>query len=389
MNILFISHSADLTGAPLALYKISRELHTKYGVNSKFIIRNGGILESKFSKIGKVIVLLNKPTNIFTFILFFLTKTQLGRKLIYKTIVRRKIKARDIDNVDLVINNTSTNGELLKLLQLPEQIPVITRVAELESMINKQAGKNSIKQTIKYSNIFIAVSESVKNNLINNYNINENSIHVIPSFIYPKQITEMANSVEADSLRKKFNIDKRTLVVGSSGSPGLIKGTDLFIQTVKMLHKHGIGKKYLFLWVGGNKSNKWFKQLLKLRNLNIIAIPYTENPYVYFNLFDIFILFSREDSFPNVCMENAYLGKPIICFNESGGAKELVNKGCGITLDKVDINEVIRSITLLQQNKELLYKLGNKGTEIIKAGYTQSQIPGKIHKLIQETLKNN
>jgi L-malate glycosyltransferase len=56
--------------------------------------------------------------------------------------------------------------------------------------------------------------------------------------------------------------------------------------------------------------------------------------YDYLNLADGFVLTSREDPFPLVMIEAAWLGKPIVAFN-SGGVSEFVQPGMGTVVNSM------------------------------------------------------
>ena len=80
-----------------------------------------------------------------------------------------------------------------------------------------------------------------------------------------------------------------------------------------------------FLWVGGDMTNLHSAQILhdaaKLRLGDYFKVLGTvPNPLDFFAAFDVFVLLSREDPFPLVCLEAASLGKPFVCFDNAGGA---------------------------------------------------------------------
>lgn len=71
-----------------------------------------------------------------------------------------------------------------------------------------------------------------------------------------------------------------------------------------------------------------------------------EQYYQYLMLADGLLMPSREDSFPLVMLEAAYLGKPIVSFN-SGGVSELVSREKGVVVDSwnaIDLVEAMKKI---------------------------------------------
>src|ERR1700739_2111638 len=134
---------------------------------------------------------------------------------------------------------------------------------------------------------------------------------------------------KVNKLRKELNIPDGYSVVTMSGQQTEIKGTDIFIDVAKKLQN----KPYYFLWLGALPNTgyglflKKFIEYNKLNNIKLVYPPRGDY-YNYLDLADIFFLSSREDSFPLVMLEAAYLSKYIISLN-SGGVKEFVNNDYG------------------------------------------------------------
>jgi glycosyltransferase involved in cell wall biosynthesis len=60
-------------------------------------------------------------------------------------------------------------------------------------------------------------------------------------------------------------------------------------------------------------------------------------PADYMAAADVFVLTSREDPYPLVCLEAAALEKPIVCFEGGGGTPEFVEADCGFVVPYLDI----------------------------------------------------
>jgi hypothetical protein len=86
------------------------------------------------------------------------------------------------------------------------------------------------------------------------------------------------------------------------------KNYKLFVTTAEIF------PEYNFLWIGGSENQTHIFSNKK----NIYHIPYTENPYAYYNnIVDYFILFSTFDPCPFVVLENIIFSTPIITFKEN------------------------------------------------------------------------
>lgn len=137
------------------------------------------------------------------------------------------------------------------------------------------------------------------------------------------------------TIKEKHKIPPSAFVIVMSGQRIERKGFDLFVETAirsKNTNDH-------FLWLGASKNSGYefyLEQRIKdnaLTNITILAPPQHEY-YDHLNLADLFFLSSREDPFPLVMLEAAYLGKPILTYN-SGGSNEFVSSELGIVLDEI------------------------------------------------------
>lgn len=135
------------------------------------------------------------------------------------------------------------------------------------------------------------------------------------------------------SLREKLNIPASAFIIVMSGQRIERKGFDLFVETAL----RSLNEPYHFLWLGSSKHSGYeffLENLIKEKKSNNITLlsPSQNDYYHYLDLADLFFLSSREDPFPLVMLEAAYLGKPILAFN-SGGSAEFVTSEIGTILN--------------------------------------------------------
>src|SRR5690606_10497838 len=111
------------------------------------------------------------------------------------------------------------------------------------------------------------------------------------------------------------------------------KGYDVFIQVARYIKKQRPELDIQFTWVGSiSKTNRIIieEDLLKLGLKETVSfVEELSNPYNVYNSFDVFLMCSREDPFPLVCIEMGMLLKPIICFEKATGTAEIISKGGG------------------------------------------------------------
>jgi len=360
-KILFISHEASRSGAPLALLYLLRWIkdHTTYEFT--LLLMNDGPLKEDFSAVCKVIQ-------------GWRGKSGLHRKMMALA-------------PDLVFANTIASGKLLDRMA-PFHCPVITYVHELEYAI---ALLNTyFLSAVKHSDQFIAVSNSVRDNLVNNHGVTEKHIDVVyPIFREPKP---SSSPTEARLKILGLNgISSDALVVGSVGAVEFRKGPDLFVQLAKSLRDSSPHLGVHFIWVGGFPDKDLHLSVIEsVRDAGLDTqvhfVGSQADPSDYFAAFDLFVLTSREDPFPAVCLEAAALSKPIVCFNRGTGITEFVQKGCGRSVNYLDVQALSQASQELLEDKVLRQTMGTKARQLAFADHTPEVIYPQIVRIVEDAL---
>jgi|SRR5690554_480427 len=318
MKIIFINHSCGRTGAPLVLlYFIQwlKESHPE--IHFDILSLSGGPLEKDFDMLTRNHFKPFKKKILLRRILRFVLRKLNFLKLNKNDIYNYQLKNLSKREYDIIYQNTvvglETSSELKRLYKKSK---LILHLHELEETIshfspNFYELKNSIDFTI-------CASDKVRCNLINNYKINKNNC----STVY-----EFSNIEQYEKLPKELKEDK--IVIVGAGYVSLRKGVDLFLQTIKILEDLEESLILEFQWLGemNSKESLYYEDLLEELNIRsqVSFIGQLENPIPFYNKADIFLMTSREDPFPLVCIEAANSGLPIFCFNNTTGTQEIIN----------------------------------------------------------------
>ena len=357
-EILFISHDASRTGAPIVFLHFLRWFKQNTDIPFRIILKKGGELESEFSELAPTLVFEQKLKNgIYD---------RIKRRLIPHDPALRLKKWLGDFNIGLIYSNTATNGNLLELLSFLD-CPVISHIHELEYVI-QYFGLESFGKTQKHTTHYIACAEAVKDNLITNHKIPSIDITVIHEFI-PIISTEFNSRDKPKKiLYGELKLQNNVFIVGASGTTDWRKGVDLFIQLAYTVKRKDKDAEIQFVWVGGQcEGIQHFaleQDILKAGLTNIVHfIGSKPNPLDYFSGFSLFALMSREDPYPLVCLEAASLGKPIICFDQGGGEPEFVEDDCGFVVPYLNLDAMADKILELYQDKHLCLQLGQNAAK--------------------------
>jgi glycosyltransferase involved in cell wall biosynthesis len=351
-KILFISHDDFRAGASIVLLQFLKWLKTNSNVAFELLIKDTyGDLIADFRALAQVIAWRRTPDE------------EPQPRHVEATIAHLRR-----ENIKLIYSNTFTNGGVLAALS-ELHCPVISHVHELEFWIKNKTEPGNNEQVKKHTTHYIAVSDAVRQHLIADQEIASDRISLIYEFL-PTEQQSVQRRLE-DEVRQELHLPDDALIVGGCGTIDWRKGVDLFIPLAKAVQNQ-FGKAVHFVWVGGDtKSTEFARIQHDIRHAGLAEyvhfIGVKPNPLDYFVVFDLLVLLSREDPFPLVVLEAASMGKPTICFDKSGGAKEFIANDCGYVVPYLDIQAMAAKVVDLLNSVELRHGLGRNALHKVRA----------------------
>jgi len=335
----------------------------------------------EFEKISTCYVWHKK--NALTSVIKELIFSQTGGKLKSNAYRRKLLNSVQRGKYALVYVNSVQATDVLMELTESTNIPVILHVHELEVMIKSVTDPLTFANSLKKTSAAIAVSEMVKQNLIQQHHIARDKVQLVHEFI-PDEVKITKSKAE---IRNELGIEPNAFVVISSGTIDLRKGIDLFVQVAKRVNET---EDVNFIWIGANlKSYEYFLIQQDIRKLKIKdkinIIESVTNPYDYYAAADLFLMTSREDPFPLVCLEAGKLGRPIVCFDDAIGSTEFIDDITGKVVPYLDTDAMVNAILDFKNDKS---RLKNSGIEIMKRvkKYNAADAAKKIIEIIDSVV---
>ena len=373
-KILFISHQASLTGAPLVMLYFMEWLvqHHPASYEIGILHLSGGELEERFNKITK-----------------YQFKIQATQTSIFSKVARKVLPTKVLPNLPnptetvinqiadigfdiLYANTASTLKTAIQIkLQDPGKVKIIAHLHEMQASL-----RNSIRNpdlVVPHLDKIIAVAEVVKNSIQSEWKLENNQVEVVYEFSKIK-----INSAQVSKENKIFT-------VGASGTAGWRKGHDLFVQVANYMNVFYPEVKVNFQWVGKIESKELIiveEDLKKLNLSNVNFVGLQSNPHKFFQNFDVFLMTSKEDPFPLVCIEVGMMGKPIICFDKATGTQEVIKRGGGKIVPYLDIHKMGDAVIDYYNDRELLNKDGKEAITIFSEFTPEIRCP-RIYEIIQ------
>lgn len=202
--------------------------------------------------------------------------------------------------------------------------------------------------------------------------------------IAPKDITIVNHGVserfgisisknEKDQLKTKFNIPKNKIIVGFVGRLTVDKGCDILFNAIKNLSESILSQSH-FVFVGSTKDSpdyQWLQQNLEQENINsYCTIVDFQDPKPFYDIFDIFVLPSRFESFPLVVLE-AMMSECATVRSQVEGALEQISHGVnGMLFPNEDDGALSTILQKLILDDAFRTEIANKGKSKALKEYT-------------------
>ena len=172
-----------------------------------------------------------------------------------------------------------------------------------------------------------------------------------------------------------------TITLVTVGRMVYLKGYDLAVDAGEILHKNGIGFKWIFVGDGPERSAIEEGIIRKgLSNL-FMLVGMKTNPYSYINSADIYVQTSRFEGFGITIGEAKVLNKPIVSTDFEVVYDQLINQENGLIVEK-NGNSIAEGIMLLLKDEELKRRIVSNLS--IEQNSTMRTEVAKIEKLFDE-----
>jgi glycosyltransferase involved in cell wall biosynthesis len=360
-KILFVNHDESRSGAQRIVLEVGKEMKKHFNV--VLVSLDKGSMHDEFINSFKNIIY---PRDI----LKSFDDSEKARRILLR------------EKPDLVyVNSIVSYNYAIEAKKLG--IPVVLHVHELKWYFDKTFSDSEKADFKNFADIFIAVSEPVRNLLVNDYGCDDKQVVLINAFVNSVDILAKSFAKSLVEINQEINKNEGEIVIVNIGCFDKRKGNDIFVDCFKILENLYPGK-FKFIWIGGpDKENVSYFENVKGLNKNLILLGEKENPFPYLRAADMFLLSSREDPFPLVALESMVLSKPIFAFKGTGGIPEVISN-CGVVAD-LNAKSMANFIGEYLEKRNEIDGLGIKARKMQRENYDYKILIPKIKKLIDKT----
>jgi glycosyltransferase involved in cell wall biosynthesis len=385
-GVLFVHYAATRNGAPIALLHFLRWLKKNGNRPFSIVLCEGGELVTEFAAVGKTEIAGYShwcPGGL----------RSRGAKAIGLGWLARAAERADLRRSatgyrpGLVYLNgfASANFRLIEVLDL--DVPILTHVHELGLLFRAQTG-SATSRILSRTHRFIACSDAVRKNLMQEHGIEAARIEVVHPSI---SVSGVYAQRSREHVLRELNLPSDALIVIGCGTGAWNKGTDVFLSVARSVCKQR--DRARFVWVGdtsGLTISHYEHDIAKSGLTGKVRFtgPVT-HPADYISAADIFLLPSREDSFPLVCLEAAALAKPVVCFADAGGMPEFVENDAGFIVPYLDLTTMASRLIALLDSPECRHILGAAAHRKVTARHDVSSVAPRIAKIIDAAIADD
>lgn len=373
-SILFVSHEASLTGAPLVAYRLVDYLSKELNVAMVYL-KNGNLLERHRHNFS-IIQFSKKYPSIFL---------RIFQRIFRMRFAHRYDGLKEIEgfNPDLVFINSIASLPFLNQLGLQFKCKVLY-VHEMPFAIKRYfSGMNydiSLFVKLGFEKIFV-VNNVIMDFLINDCNVPASKIEVLLPSIDDNFFVKDDNSIQQTI---KYEIL-------FSGQAGWTKGVDLIPILASHLNKLGKGQTIRLGWLGDidEITIQQINYEMKLGTIHNVTVDFLGVCYdvkSIINSCKIFISLARADAMPTASIEAMAQGKPIICFKGTGGMEELA-KNAGYILEYPNLEGIANCVLQLLADEGIYKEYTNNALATAKR-FSSDELGLQCLNSLQSILKN-
>lgn len=196
--------------------------------------------------------------------------------------------------------------------------------------------------TYPFANCIIAQTDEMRNGLLSGLRLGKSLVQTVSNAIDKQYIAKCIKE------KSPYNNDRHTRFV-AVGRFNVVKGFDLLVRAFNIVKKQ-LPDAELYIVGDYKKDNSVYQEINKFVLDNglsgsVYCTGFKDNPYVYMQNADCYVLSSRNEGLPNVMIEALYLGTPVAAFKCIPVIERIVSEGrSGYLADKEKVEDLAEAM---------------------------------------------
>ena len=380
-TVLVVAHEASRTGAPILGYNIAKRLAAKYNVVT--LLLSGGEIASAFDDVSQAVV---GPL-----------RRQDWHPVEAEYLVRRLLSTYGFS---YAIANSIDSRLVVKPLAYAF-VPVVALVHEFASYLSP-AGE--MGRELGWATQSVFSSKRVLELVRAEYpNVDNYRIHILPQG--PPELPPAGPEAKAHAehtlkaaMRPAGSED--AFVVLGCGTIYPRKGVDLFMACAAAIAARTILRgRVRFVWIGQvlppeldkGYFAKLQKQIAQARIADKIAIvEEVADLEAAYSMADAFFLSSRLDPLPNVAIDSALRGLPVVCFENCSGISDILATDSiarASVVPHLDVEAAAQLVSTLAADEPLRQEIGAASRRLAQANFNMELYIDRLDDVGRESMR--
>lgn len=377
-TILVVAHEASRTGAPILAYNIAKRLAEKYNVVT--LLLSGGDIVSAFADVSHAVLGPLRRDD--------------WHPVEADHLVRHLLSAY---RLSYAIANSIDTRIMMRPLSCAF-VPVVALVHEFASYLPE--GEMGRELGWATQSVFSAgrVLDSARADYPNIDNYRVEILPQGPPELPPAQTKQQATAQRSlQGAMRPAGCEDAFVVLGC-GTIYPRKGVDLFMAAASAVASQNPARRIRFVWIGQvlppELDKGYFPTLLKQIERSGITDRVTILEEVAdlepaYRLADAFFLSSRLDPLPNVAIDSALRGLPVVCFENCSGISDILSTDItarSSVVPHLDTEAAARLILTLADDEPLRQQIGAAARRLAEANFNMERYIARLDELARASM---
>lgn len=376
LRVTWLGHGAERTGPPIYLLRILEGLRSHPEIEPRVVLLDDGPLLADLGALAPTTVVRRPPlTGLRRAATAGLSRLGASRS------AQALAESRSGDALpepDVVVVNTAGSIAALPALGAPPR-RLISHVHELATGLDYWLAPELRRQVVEQSDEIWVVADAVGRHLVEDHGVDPARLRTHRG-VLPSDAFTALDPTEREQRRADLGVSPGHILVGASGTLDWRKAADHFLEVARRTASSTV--PIHLVWIGGDPATPWGRLLLERTEADGLAgrvhlVPEGDRPDRWFGALDLFLLSSREDAYPLVCMEAAAAAVPLVTF-DSGGAGELIRDGGGVVVPYPDAAALAVEVMRFASDADLRQAAGDAARAAAEHHTIEAALPSLI-----------
>ena len=207
------------------------------------------------------------------------------------------------------------------------------------------------------ANKSIAISSEMIDELEKRWGYKKKDISLVFNGVSKEKFDKNISLKEKLEIKEKLKLPLDKKIIGFVGSYEYKKGIDILLEACK-----GMKRDDYHIVLLGDGDMIWVDNLITTLDIKSKVSTFRfQDPVEFYEIFDIFVLPSRNEGFPLVAIEAMMMGVATIRSNVSGAYDMIRNGETGFIFENENVKQLREIIDYLLNNEEEIVRISNCG----------------------------